>query len=318
MTEVWTEKYRPKRLDEVVNQRHVVERLKEWVKTKEIPHMIFAGPAGTGKTTIALCLARELFGELWRECILETNASDERGIDTVRNKIKEFARTKPIGANFKIIFLDEADSLTADAQHALRRTIERFSDIARFILSCNYSSRIIEPIQSRAAVFRFLTFDEKDIESYIKKIADAERLDITVDGMKAISKLCEGDMRKAINLLQACSMKKKIDAQAVYEIAGQVKSDDVKEMIEQAMSGKFAIARARLLDMLFKQGLSGDDVLRAIHRHIQELEISDEEKAEAIEKLADFEFRIIQGGSPDIQLSAFLAYLSKNKKRLVK
>src|SRR5438876_654706 len=156
MKELWVEKYRPKSLDEVVGQEEIVERLQAYAKTGNLPHLLFAGPAGTGKTTCAIALARDMFGENWRQNYFELNSSDERGIDTVRTKVKEIARLAPFGGtNFKIIFLDEADNLTADAQAALRRTMETYSKTSRFILSANYSSRLIEPIQSRTAVFRF-------------------------------------------------------------------------------------------------------------------------------------------------------------------
>ncbi|HDD05185.1 MAG TPA: replication factor C small subunit, partial [Candidatus Aenigmarchaeota archaeon] len=166
--EIWTEKYRPKTLDEVVGQEKVVEKLKAFVRAKNLPHLLFAGPAGTGKTTCALAIARELYGEEWRDNLLELNASDERGIDTIRTKVKEFARTKPIGDfPFKIILLDEADALTRDAQQALRRTMENFSSTCRFILDCNFSSKIIEPIQSRCAIFRFKPLEKEAIQKYI-------------------------------------------------------------------------------------------------------------------------------------------------------
>ena len=171
-SDIWIEKYRPKTLDDVAGQQAIIERLKAYAKTKNVPHLIFAGPAGTGKTTSALALAREVFGEeTWKQNFHELNASDERGIGIVRGKIKDFARTAPIGNTaFKIIFLDEADSLTPEAQAALRRTIEKYSHICRFILSVNYSSKIIEPIQSRCTVFRFGPIKPEAIKKYIRKI----------------------------------------------------------------------------------------------------------------------------------------------------
>ena len=204
MQDIWVEKYRPKKLDDIVGQDDIMERLKAYVKTKTVPHMIFAGPAGVGKTTSVLALAREVFGEeTWKQNFHELNASDERGIGIVRGKIKDFARTAPIGkTQFKIIFLDEADSLTTDAQAALRRTIEKYTHICRFILSVNYSSKIIEPIQSRCAVFRFRPIKSEDVKKYMRKIATKEKLEITSDGLETLIFISRGDLRKAINTLQ--------------------------------------------------------------------------------------------------------------------
>jgi len=304
---VWTEKYRPGKLDDIVNQKHVVERLKAWVKKGSVPNMLFAGPAGVGKTTAALCLARELFGDNWRENFQETNASDQRGIDVVRGRIKNFAMVKPIGSDFKIIFLDESDSLTPEAQQALRRTMEKFSDVCRFILSCNYSSRIIEPIQSRCSVFRFGRLSKSDVTKYASKIAAEEKLSVTADAYDTLYEVSEGDLRKATNILQACSGLGKIESDDIYNIVSQVKPDDVGEMMKQALSGNFHEARKKLYDLIITKAFSGEDVIRAIHSYIFKMDIDDRKKLRFVEILGEYEFRLNQGATPEIQLEAMLA-----------
>ncbi|NPA38580.1 MAG: replication factor C small subunit [Candidatus Nanohaloarchaeota archaeon] len=308
VNEIWTEKYRPKSLDEVVDQEHVVERLKAFVKQKNIPNLLFAGPAGTGKTTCALALARDLYGENWKHNFLELNASDERGIDVVRGKIKDFARTKPIDADFKIIFLDEADALTQEAQQALRRTMEKYASVTRFILSCNYSSKIIPPIQSRCAVFRFKPLPDEAIKSLLKKIAEKENISITEEALNALIVLSEGDLRKAINILQSTAiLYKEIDETKIYEMAASLKPKEVEEIVRLALKGEFRKAREQLLKLIALRGLSGQDVVKSFYRAISDLDVDDKLKVQLIDKLGEYEFRIAEGASEDVQIEAMLA-----------
>jgi replication factor C small subunit len=309
MDDIWIEKYRPKTLDEVAGQDEIIERLKAYVRTKNVPHLIFAGPAGTGKTTSALALSKELFGDTWKQNLNELNASDERGIGIIRGKIKNFARTAPFGKNrFKIIFLDEADSLTPDAQAALRRTIEKYTHICRFILSVNYSSKIIEPIQSRCTVFRFRPIKADDVKKYMRKIASNEKLEITPDGLETLIFISRGDLRKAINILQVgASVGKKITAELLYETSATAKPEDVKALINVALTGNFMAARNQLYELLIKYGLSGEDIIKQIHQTIFDLTIPDVSKIKLIEKTGEAEFRLIEGSNAHIQLEALLA-----------
>ena len=313
MQEIWTEKYRPRTLDEIVGQEEVVKRLKAYVEVKNMPHLLFVGPAGTGKTTSAIALAREMYGEdLWRQNFQELNASDERGIQIVRTKIKDFARTAPFGdAKFKILFLDEADALTADAQAALRRTMERYSGTCRFILSCNYSSKIIDPIRSRCAVFRFTKLRPEDVKKLVMRIAEKEGLTVSEEAMETLLYISEGDMRKAINTLQvAASFTKEITPEVLYKSTSTARPEEIRKLLTLAADGRFVDARGTLTDILNTYGMGGEDLLRQIHREIYTMPFEDETKVRIIEALSDTEFRIVEGGSERIQLEAFLARIS--------
>jgi len=318
MQDVWVEKYRPRKLHEVVGQKHIVERLSAYVKTRSMPHMLFAGPAGSGKTTCAIALARELYGDGWRDNLIELNASDERGIDVVRGKIKDFARAASIsGTDFKIIFLDEADALTSDAQAALRRTMERNTQTCRFILSCNYSSKIIEPIQSRCAVLRFKPLSEADVKHYLKRIAQAENVDITEDGLSAIITLAVGDLRKATNTLQvAASLGRKIDQDTVFESTENIKPSEIKDLLTVALGGNFTAARSRLDELVARHGLSGEDIIAGIHRAVFDLPVDEDAKMRLVDRIGEAEFRMVAGASERIQLEALLAHLAQEGRKL--
>ncbi len=307
----WTEKYRPKFLKDVVGQEKITERMTAYVKDKNLPHLLFAGPAGTGKTTTALCLAREFFGENFKEGFLELNASDERGIDVVRGKIKEFARTMPIIMDFKLIFLDEADALTNDAQQALRRTMEQYTKTCRFILSCNYSSKIMEPIQSRCAAFRFKKIQRTAINEHLKKILELEKVKYTDDGIKIIVDISEGDIRKAVNILQSASVLGEVNEENVYNIASCAKPEQIREILKLAIDGKFLDARNILDSVMLNYGIAGEDVLIQMNREIFYVEgIDDKTKMKVVDAIGECNFRLVEGANERIQVAALLAKIA--------
>ncbi len=300
-------------LDTVESTRMQEGQRRVYDLTVPASHNYIAGsiPTVMHNTTAAQAVARELYGEDWAENFLELNASDERGIDVVRDRIKSFARTSFGGHDYRIIFLDEADALTSDAQSALRRTMEQFSNNVRFILSCNYSSQIIDPIQSRCAVFRFSPLPDEAIETQLRRIADAEDIELEADGIEALIYAADGDMRKAINGLQAAAVTGGVvDESAVYEVTSTARPEEIREMVELALEGDFTAARSRLDRLVTEEGIAGGDILDQLHRTVWEFDLDDERAVRLLDRIGETEYRITQGATERIQLEALLASLA--------
>lgn len=246
---------------------------------------------------------------------LELNASDERGIDVVRSNIKEFARTMSLaGVPFKIIFLDEADALTTDAQNALRRTMERYTRTCRFILSCNYSSKIIAPIQSRCALFRFLNLENELVNKRLDYICKQEDVECDADGLDAISYICEGDLRKAINVLQTTATVGKVTKDVVFNIASVAKPEVVRKLMSTAIDGTFVDARKILYDLMIAKSISGEEIILQMHKEIENLDVDDKTKLALLNLIGEYNFRMVEGANEHIQLSALLAQIGLVKK----
>jgi len=309
---MWTEKYRPRAFSEVRGQKEIVSRVKSFVEKKNMPHLMFAGPAGVGKTSLALVIAHELYGDSWRENFLDLNASDERGIDVIRNKVKDFARTRSLGdIPWKIVYLDEADALTKEAQQALRRTMESYTQTCRFILGANFSSKIIEPIQSRCAVFRFRPLEKEDIVKILDHIAKEEGLKIDPAAKEALITVSEGDVRKLENLLQAsATTEHHIKEETIYAIASAARPADIQKILKLAFENKFVEARNALLDTMLKDGLSGLDVIKQFQKELWNLDIPGRKKLGLIAQCGEAEFRMTEGSDEFLQLEAFLAQIA--------
>ena len=307
---MWVEKYRPAKLSSIINQKEIVGSLRSLLKnTSEMPHLLFSGSAGVGKTTAALCLAREILGDSWKEYTLELNASDERGINMVRERVKKFARFSGLDTNipFKLVILDEADEMTSDAQTALRRIIEDTAKHCRFIMIANNISKIIEPLQSRCAVFKFTRIPEEDVISHLEEICKKEKIKCDRVGLKAIHVYSEGDMRHSINMLQATASLGAINEDNVKTSAGLTKTSDVGEILKMALAGKISDARNKTVELTKVYGMSESDFLKYLTEECYKIKTSN--LSQILEVIAKYDYRLIIGANPEIQLSALLAEL---------
>ena len=309
---MWVEKYRPKKISDLVNQKEIMGSLNALLKNQsEMPHLLFSGSAGVGKTSTAICLSREILGEYWRDYSLELNASDERGIGMVREKVKKFSRFAGLDTEipFKIIILDEADEMTSDAQTALRRIIEDTAKYCRFILIANNLSKIIEPIQSRCVVFKFTRISNKEISSQLKFIAQKEKIKADEKGLETICDYVNGDIRHAINILQAAASRGSIDVSGVKSVIGLTKTKDVQDVLKLALAGKVSDAREKMIELIKVYGMSESDFLKYINQAVFASKTNNIEGI--LEIIAKYDYRILTGANPEIQLSALLAELTK-------
>ena len=313
---MWVEKYRPSSLEDLVDQTAVKQRLMALlVKKEQLPHLLFAGPPGSGKTSTAVIIAKQILGEYWRDYTLSLNASDERGIDVVRERVKTFAKfaDRREGVPYRMVILDESDEMTSDGQTALRRIMEENSEHTRFILICNYSSGIIEPLQSRCAIFRFQRYDEASVTDHLKSISKKEKLRHQGDSVfAAIYEATQGDMRQAINMLQAASASGELTVESVKAVTGAAVKGRVGAVIEAALGGDFETARTRMVELTRVYGIPERDFLKYAYEALGSMKGLD--RARAVSIFAEYDFRLVQGSQPELQLAAMLAQLASLKK----
>ncbi|WKY01869.1 hypothetical protein Q1695_015687 [Nippostrongylus brasiliensis] len=319
----WVEKYRPQSLDDMVSHEEIIKTLTRFVKSNKLPHLLFYGPPGTGKTSAILAVVNTMYSQKQRKSmVLELNASDDRGIGIVRDEIITFAQTKSLhldkdSTDLKFVILDEADAMTKDAQNALRRVIEKYTANVRFCIICNYLSSIIPAIQSRCTRFRFAPLSLEHITPKLEYVIAEEKLKVTEDGKRAILKLCGGDMRRVLNILQSAAMAfSVIDETNVYVCVGQPTPKHIEKILQILMNDSFAACCRKLQEECGGQGYALVDVLTRLHDLIFELDLPSNVVICLIAALAETEQRLSVGTSDRIQIGGIVAAFMRSRRMI--
>ncbi|KAK9477463.1 P-loop containing nucleoside triphosphate hydrolase protein [Lipomyces japonicus] len=314
----WVEKYRPSSLDDVAGHETIITTIRTFITSNKVPHLLFYGPPGTGKTSTILAIAKQIYGKNYRNMVLELNASDERGIDVVRDQIKTFASTRQMFTKgFKLIILDEADAMTNAAQNALRRIMEKYTTHTRFCILANYIHKLTPAVQSRCTRFRFSPIPENSIRKRLTVVIEQENVLISDDAFNALLTLSKGDMRRALNVLQACHValevndpnRRPISEEDVYECVGNPRPADIRSILNTIMAEEWVTALKTVRRVKQSNGLALADILTAINEEIERLEVKPKTRATWISGLADIEYRLSTGGSENLQTSAMIGVI---------
>lgn len=318
----WVEKYRPQSLSDVAAHRDIIETIDRLASGNRLPHLLLYGPPGTGKTSTILAMARKLYGTQMHNMVLELNASDARGIDVVRQQIQDFASTQSItfGAKLpvKLVLLDEADAMTKDAQFALRRVIEKYTKNTRFALICNHVNKIIPALQSRCTRFRFPPLLSVHVTERTKHVIDAEGLDVTDDGLKALVCLSNGDMRKALNILQSTHMASpQITEEAVYLCTGNPLPSDIELIAHWLLNEPFSVSCRQITDIKNRKGLALVDIVREVTMFVFRIKMPSDVRIKLIEEMSNIEYRLSFGCSDKLQLGSLTSAFARTRSALV-
>jgi len=305
--EIWVERYRPDTLDEVRGNDAVVNRLKDYVSDDSMPNIMLAGQQGIGKTAAVVAFAKDKYGDDWQNHFLQMNASDERGIDVVRDKIKQFAELSTVSDHqFKIIFLDEVDNMTRDAQPALRRVMEDYHDRTRFFLSCNYPNKLIDPLQSRCSVYYMSPLDSQQMLTLLKDIASQEGISYTEDQLEQIVRLADGDARTAIHTLQTSVQNGTVQDENLTALNAFPDKQEVRQIFDKALMGEHDAMSD--LDTLIASGIDTQSLCDLFLEVIREHDdLPEDARMKMMDSIGECEWRILNGSNPNVQFNSFLA-----------